>query len=684
MLGGARPAAPLPLLALLLTLQLVQPQPHAPGDAFPGASSAEIVAAALGVPLQGNVVAGVNVWYSFAATADRAFPLRSHPPLSRTCMCGVRAWPFLMPTEVVAALVADAYVATTSLMGLRDTTLSLWQTPAITGQPMVMLASDDDSGIGLASMTMYVPPQDVTIYVRVRAYSRTQSGRFNVTMIDATAGAGLVGPAPCAAASGGGASCVLPLGCIESFNDNREGCPGEAAAPFTCDSSCAPMLVPWYNTVQNDCQQLLRLLPAWGSYTALGIDCDVSAYGGSHLAIIIRESETQRGRIGRDGYQEWFRFTARGGATYQITTTLGGGGGSRGDETLHDSVLSLYGGDGTTVLVTNDDFDGLASRILWTAPTSGAAFIMVRGYNPHDLGAFELTLSVAQPQGPSEADLCTQNGARVPWRAIHFRAGCEVWVNYEDSRGLTVAPSELLEVGGVGVAQLLRVTSDICGSVDLVRAFAEDFEGIAQLAGVATQGVGEAGQVQLTVRSSTGAVTHPTATFTQMNQRYTRAQWRENYDDGAFSGRTCPAWVDDDSTVISEVAVEGAMSAAEFRRAIAEIVTSTIDPSGIQHAANAGGANERLVTVTEFSQTLASGMLLPGVMSDFDVGTAGNQAEVDGATARQTIIRAGIAESINCCVANASIVGSDIVFTGIETGRRRLQSVTTRAICRCL
>jgi len=259
-----------------------------------------------------------------------------------------------------------------------------------------------------------------------------------------------------------------------------------------------------------------------------------------------------------------------------------------------------------------------------------------------------------------------------------------VWVNYEDSRGLTVAPSELLEVGGVGVAQLLRVTSDVCGSVDLVRAFAEDFEGIAQLAGVATQGVGEAGQVQLTVRSSTGAVTHPTATFTQMNQRYTRAQWRENYDDGAFSGRTCPAWVDDDSTVISEVAVEGAMSAAEFRRAIAEIVTSTIDPSGIQHAANAGGANERLVTVTEFSQTLASGMLLPGVMSDFDVDTAGNQAEVDGATARQTIIRAGIAESINCCVANASIVGSDIVFTGLETGRRRLQSVTTRAICRCL
>lgn len=534
---------------------------------------------------------------------------------------------------------ADAYVATTSLMGIRDTTLSLWRTPAVAGQPMIMLASDDDSGIGLASMTMYVPPQDVTIFARVRAYSRTQSGRFNVTFIDATAGAGLVGPAPCVAVAPAAPSCVLPLGCIESFNDNSEGCPGGSAAAFSCDSSCAPMLVPWYNRVQPECQQLLRLLPAWRSYTALDTGCDVSLYGGSHLAIIIRESETQSGRIGRDGYQEWFRFTARGGATYRIVTTLGGGGGSR-DDSLHDSVLALYGGDGTTVLATNDDYDGLASRISWTALTSTTYFVMVRGYNPHDLGAFELSLSVATPTGTSEADLCTQNGDRVPWRAISFRAGCEVWVSYDLVSGAAsssaAAPSELLEVGGVGVTQLLRVTSDVCGSVDLVRAFAEDFEGIATLAGVATVGAGEAGQVQLTVRSSTGAVTHPTVTFTQMNQRYTRAQWRENYDDGAFSGRTCPAWVDDDSTVTSEVAVEGALTAAEFRGGIAEMVTQ-------QGGVNAGGANERLVTVHSFSQTLASAILLPGAATDFAVDSAANQAAIDAVTARQAILRSGIA-----------------------------------------
>ncbi len=55
--------------------------------------------------------------------------------------------------------------------------------------------------------------------------------------------------------------------------------------------------------------------------------------------------------------------------------------------------------------------------------------------------------------------------------------------------------------------------------MDLVRAFAEDFEGIAELADVRVSGDGQAGQVELIVRSSSGAVTHPTVTFTQMNQR---------------------------------------------------------------------------------------------------------------------------------------------------------------------
>lgn len=49
-----------------------------------------------------------------------------------------------------------------------------------------------------------------------------------------------------------------------------------------------------------------------------------------------------------------------------ITTTLD----SQNADSLRDSVLTLYSTDGTSILVTNDDYEGLASQISWTAPTT--------------------------------------------------------------------------------------------------------------------------------------------------------------------------------------------------------------------------------------------------------------------------------------------------------------------------
>ena len=91
----------------------------------------------------------------------------------------------------------------------------------------------------------------------------------------------------------------------------------------------------------------------------------------------------------------------------------------------------------------------------------------MRGYNAHDVGSFHITLERQIEQGQPEADLCTENGDRVPWRAIEFRRGCEVWVSYEEvssAMGQQDERVQLLEVGGVSVDQLLQVTSDICGA----------------------------------------------------------------------------------------------------------------------------------------------------------------------------------------------------------------------------
>ena len=166
----------------------------------------------------------------------------------------------------------------------------------------------------------------------------------------------------------------------------------------------------------------------------------------------------------------WHGWSVISGSSYVITTTLTG----RHGDGLRDSVLALYNTDGTTVLATNDDYDGLASRISWTAPStrchdssSCTYFLMVRGYNTHDLGSFSITLEQQLEEGSHEADLCTENGDRVPWRAIEFRAGCEVWVSFVEVSSSADQQSvrmQLLEVGGVSVDRLLQVTSDICGA----------------------------------------------------------------------------------------------------------------------------------------------------------------------------------------------------------------------------
>lgn len=206
--------------------------------------------------------------------------------------------------------------------------------------------------------------------------------------------------------------------------------------------------------------------------------------------------------------------------------------------------------------------------------------------------------------------------------------------------------------------------------MDLARVFAEDFEGVAELAEVRVSGDREAGQVELAVRSSTGAVTHPTVTFTQVNQRYTRAQWRDDHDERIFSGRTCPVWTDDDSAVTAEVAVEGSLSSAEFHSAIAAIIAAQPLGSVVQPA--------RLVTITSYAQTLASAMIVPGNVADFLVNDADGAEAVSSVIERQEILRNGIAESVNCCIASASITEADVVITGFTSttvGRRRhLQS----------
>jgi len=95
--------------------------------------------------------------------------------------------------------------------------------------------------------------------------------------------------------------------------------------------------------------------------------------------------------IGLVGDVDWFSFQAIAGKSYIFNTEL---------VTLRDSVLSLYDRDGTTRLAYNDDGGaGLASKITWTAQTSGTYYLAVSGYSSLYTGDYVLDVE-AQNAAP--------------------------------------------------------------------------------------------------------------------------------------------------------------------------------------------------------------------------------------------------------------------------------------------
>ena len=92
------------------------------------------------------------------------------------------------------------------------------------------------------------------------------------------------------------------------------------------------------------------------------------------------------GRIEVPGDLDYFSFPAKEGGEYTITT------GELSPEM--DTVLTLYGPDGRTVLAEDDNSGGgRASRIEWTCPASGRYFLAVRHARADGTGSYKLAIS---------------------------------------------------------------------------------------------------------------------------------------------------------------------------------------------------------------------------------------------------------------------------------------------------
>ena len=124
-----------------------------------------------------------------------------------------------------------------------------------------------------------------------------------------------------------------------------------------------------------------------GSYTltvAVSDIVDDHAYAISE-ATSVTVGDAVPGILDYPGDIDLFAFDAREGKLYQIDVRLG---------TLGDSVLVLYDAD-EWELAFNDDYGGsLASRIFWTAPTSGSYYAEVASLGD-GTGSYTLTVAVS-------------------------------------------------------------------------------------------------------------------------------------------------------------------------------------------------------------------------------------------------------------------------------------------------
>lgn len=129
----------------------------------------------------------------------------------------------------------------------------------------------------------------------------------------------------------------------------------------------------------------------------------------------ISPNQNVTGNIASGGDIEFYRFTATGGAAYQISTALG---------SLSDSVVLVYACQGAVVdagvcteLAFNDDAPSstegshtLASYLDWTAPSGGTFYIAVRGFSQSETGTFSVLLSQPTAAG---SGACGSAGATL-------------------------------------------------------------------------------------------------------------------------------------------------------------------------------------------------------------------------------------------------------------------------------
>ncbi|MFH1810317.1 MAG: MopE-related protein [Pseudomonadota bacterium] len=251
------------------------------------------------------------------------------------------------------ALAGRDYVFQTSLLGLSDTTLTLF------GEGRTQIAFNDDDGQSYASRIAWSCAAQQKVYLQVAAYSASQTGRYGLAITESG------GTTPPADRDGDGDP------------DATDCAPDSAAVHHGATEICSDGL-------DNDCA---------GGDAACDDHANTPA-GATALA----PGQQLAGSIERGGDVDLFVVAARAGVSYTAATALG---------TLGDTTLEALASDGSTRLAFNDDAGGTyASQLVFSVQTDGPVYLRARAYGATQIGTYTLRLSASggTPPPPPAGD----------------------------------------------------------------------------------------------------------------------------------------------------------------------------------------------------------------------------------------------------------------------------------------
>ena len=376
------------------------------------------------------------------------------------------------------------YQMSTGLLGLGDTIMHLFDSDMET-----QLAENDDSAGRRESYIEWVCPYESTFYVMVHAFDSTETGDFQVSVLeqyvagsagDPCRGTGAVFVEPAATISympegnyEDDALCDWAIDCGEgntmtlTFNRLDTETDYDVVSIYDGDTPDAAILAdlsgdlmdynPADTTFTSTGNLLLIEFLSDETLGAAGFEADYACsnsgrVAGSGVASLDAQTLDTAGvpityDIEVPGDEGWFSFEGYSGTTYQVETELIG---------LPDTVMYLYDTDGVTQLAENDD-SGVASAsyLEWTCPADGIYYVRVNGYAESQTGEFRVRVTQLGSNG--EGDPCVTGAVLEMASATisHMPAGnyeadalCEWQISCGDDGPVSLTFSQLeTEVG---------------------------------------------------------------------------------------------------------------------------------------------------------------------------------------------------------------------------------------------